>query len=114
MTEPPDDEDKKQRQPNQDYVEWWKSWTPLKEPPSRRKRFTRALKTLPKKIIGVPRGIKKAVLDYEASYKRGVEKFGVWWKVFNWSIWAFIVIFLVTAASILIFVLPQLEVVKYL
>jgi hypothetical protein len=86
----------------------------LDEKPNRSKRFTKALKSMPKKIIGIPRGIKKAILDYEASYKRGVQKFGVWWKLFNWSIWAFILIFLFTAAGILIFVLPQLEMVKYL
>jgi hypothetical protein len=86
----------------------------LKKGPSRGKRFTEAIKAMPQKITSIPRGMKQAILDYQKNYRKGVEKFGIWWKVFNWSIWAFILIFLLTAAGILIFVLPQLEVVRYI
>ena len=66
-----------------------------------------------RKLIGkarkLPGSIKQAILDYEASYHRGVEKYGVWWKIFNYSMWAFILIFAGTAAIFFVFYLPKLQ-----
>lgn len=42
---------------------------------------------------------KQAFIDYKKSYHKGVEKFGIWWKIFNFSMWAFIAIFLFTAIA---------------
>ena len=57
----------------------------------------------------LPGSIKQAILDYEESYRRGVENYGVWWKVFNWSMWAFILIFMGTAVIFFVFYLPWLQ-----
>ncbi len=86
----------------------------IEEKPSHSNQLTHEPKSIPLKGIGITGGIKQAILDYENSYKRGVEKFGIWWKIFNWSILAIALIFLITAAGILIFVMPNLEMIKYI
>ncbi|MCW4049278.1 MAG: hypothetical protein NWE89_06020 [Candidatus Bathyarchaeota archaeon] len=75
--------------------------------PSRTRRFFRAIRR-------IPSGIKNAILEYEANYKRGVEKYGIWWKVFNWSIWAIILVLLFAAAAAFIFIIPRLQMLKYI
>ena len=72
------------------------------------------VKSLPRKIRSLPRAIKEGVLAYEASYRRGVEKFGFWWKVFNWSMWLFILAFISTALIAFIIYLPQSQFLKSL
>ena len=49
------------------------------------------------------------IQGYSKSYKAGVEKFGVWWKIFQLSVWVIILTLLSVAAIIFIFYLPQLE-----
>jgi hypothetical protein len=69
---------------------------------------------LPRRIRRLPRAIKEGVLAYEASYRRGVEKFGFWWKVFNWSMWLFILTFVSMAVIAFIIYLPQSQFLKSL
>jgi hypothetical protein len=64
-------------------------------------------------IRRLPHGIKEAVLAYEKSYNEGVEKFGIWWKVFQWSMWLFILIFIGTAVVAFVFFLPKIEMVRH-
>ena len=49
------------------------------------------------------------ISGYSKSYKAGVEKFGVWWKIFQLSVWVIILTLLSVAAIIFIFYLPRLE-----
>ncbi len=53
--------------------------------------------------------MRQAITDYQESYQKGVEKFGVWWTVFHQSIWSFVAIFVMTAILILVFNLPKPE-----
>lgn len=69
-------------------------------------------KTLAKKIKKLPSNIKKAIQIYEHSYRQGVEKFGIWWKIFTWSMWAFILVFFITAAIIFVYYLPLMQRIK--
>ena len=60
----------------------------------------------------LPRKVKEGILAYERSYKKGVEKYGVWWKVFQLSMWLFIIIFIGTAVVAFVYYLPKLEVIR--
>lgn len=62
----------------------------------------------------LPHNIKEGILAYERSYKAGVEKYGVWWKVFQWSMWLFILVFIGTAVIAFVFFLPKLEMIRYI
>jgi len=64
-------------------------------------------------IKRLPHNIREAVLAYEKSYREGVEKFGIWWKVFQWSMWFFILIFIGTAVVAFVFFLPKIEMVRH-
>ena len=50
---------------------------------------------------------------YARSYRNGVEKFGIWWKIFQLSIWSLALIFLITAAIIFIIYLPKIEMIYW-
>ena len=65
-------------------------------------------------LKNLPHNIKEGILEYERSYKEGVEKYGVWWKVFQWSMWLFILVFLGTAVVAFVFFLPKLEMIRYI
>jgi len=71
------------------------------------KDLPRKIRGLPSKIRGLPKATKEVILAYQASYRKGVEKFGFWWKVFNWSMWLFILTFISTAVIAFIIYLPQ-------
>jgi hypothetical protein len=72
------------------------------------------VRRLPSRIRGLPRAIKQSVLEYESSYHKGVEKYGFWWKVFNWSMWLFILTFVSTAVIAFIIFLPQSQFLRSL
>jgi hypothetical protein len=72
------------------------------------------LMSLPGKVRNLPRAIKEGVLAYEASYRRGIEKYGFWWKVFNWSMWLFILTFVSMALIAFIIYLPQSQFLRSL
>lgn len=72
------------------------------------------LRGLPSKIRGFPKATKEAIQSYERSYRKGVEKYGFWWKVFNWSMWLFILTFISTAVIAFIIYLPQSQFLRSL
>jgi len=78
------------------------------------KDLPRKLRSLPGKIRGFPKATREAILAYEAGYRKGVEKFGFWWKVFNWSMWLFILTFISTAVIAFIIYLPQSQFLRNL
>jgi hypothetical protein len=53
------------------------------------------------------------ITDYLTSYRNGVEKFGIWWKIFQLSVWGLAVILLLTAAIIFIVYLPRIEMILW-
>ena len=71
--------------------------------------FKEFISRLKKGIKNMPENLRNAILAYQESYRKGVEKFGVWWKVFHFSMWGFVLIFFITAALILIFYVPKME-----
>ena len=49
------------------------------------------------------------VRGYKKSYRKGYEKYGVWWKVFQLSIWSIVLTLLLTASIIFIVFLPKID-----
>ena len=49
------------------------------------------------------------IQDYRQSYRNGVEKFGFWWTVFQFSLWSLVLIFILTAVIIFVVYLPKVE-----
>ena len=72
------------------------------------------LRKLLASLKSLPHNVKEGVLAYERSYSHGVEKFGVWWKVFHWSMWLFVLVFLGVAVIAFVFFLPKLQMVRYI
>jgi hypothetical protein len=60
-----------------------------------------------------PDKIKDFFQGYRESYTKGVEKFGIWWTIFQLSIWSFVLIFLVTAMIIVVVYLPKIEMIHW-
>lgn len=58
--------------------------------------------------------IKSFIKDYQKSYHKGIEMYGVWWKVFQLSIWSIILIFLLTASIIFIIFLPKIDFLNWM
>jgi hypothetical protein len=65
---------------------------------------------LPKKFKETDKP-KNFIQRYHQSYGKGVEKFGIWWKIFNWSMWIFILVFFFTASILLVFYLPRMQMI---
>ena len=61
------------------------------------------------KIKVIPLKLKRFIHGYHKSYINGVEKFGVWWTVFQLSLWSFALIFLLTAVLVFVVYLPKAE-----
>ena len=57
--------------------------------------------------------IVRFIRDYQRSYQKGVERFGIWWKVFQLSIWGIVLIFLAIAGIILIVYLPKIDMINW-
>ena len=66
-----------------------------------------------KKIKVIPFKLKRFIHGYRESYTNGVEKFGVWWTVFQLSLWSFAVIFLLTAVLVFVVYLPKAEILGW-
>lgn len=62
----------------------------------------------PHKFKGTPNKTKNLIQVYRESYRIGVEKYGVWWKISQLSLWSFALIFLLTAGIILVVYLPKI------
>jgi len=71
------------------------------------------LKQIPAKIRKIPEVLREAIKGYKESYRKGVEKFGVWWTVFQISIWGFVLIFIITALIIFVVYLPKIEMIHW-
>jgi hypothetical protein len=84
------------------------------KPNRRLGKLKEKLRSLPGKVRNLPRTIKEGILAYEASYRKGVEKYGFWWKVFNWSMWLFILTFVSMAVIAFILYLPQSQFLRNL
>ena len=52
-------------------------------------------------------------MDIRESYRKGIEKFGVWWTVFQISIWGFILILVLAAVIIFVIYLPKIEMIHW-
>ena len=61
------------------------------------------------KIKVIPLKLKRFIYGYRESYMNGVEKFGVWWTVFQLSLWSLALIFLLTAVLVFVVYLPKAE-----
>lgn len=77
------------------------------------KSIPEKIREIPKNIKKIPKAIREAITGYRKSYKAGVEKFGVWWKVFQISIWAFVLIFIITAVIIFVVYVPKIEMIYW-
>jgi hypothetical protein len=51
--------------------------------------------------------------DYQTSYSKGVQKFGIWWTIFQLSVWSLAAIFLIMAAIIFVIYLPKIEMIHW-
>ena len=71
------------------------------------------IREIPKNIKNFPKAIREAINGYRKSYKVGVEKFGIWWKVFQISIWAFVLIFIITAVIIFVVYVHKIEMIYW-
>ena len=49
------------------------------------------------------------VRGYQKSYRKGYDKYGVWWKIFQLSIWNIVLTLLLTASIIFIVFLPKID-----
>ena len=58
--------------------------------------------------------IVRFIRDYQISYQKGVEKFGIWWKVFQLSIWGIILIFIIIASIIFVVYLPKIDMINWI
>ena len=65
--------------------------------------------TTPNKNKEKSNRISQFIQDYHTSYRKGVEKFGVWWTIFQLSIWSLALIFILTALIIFVVYLPKVE-----
>jgi len=65
------------------------------------------------KLRNAPQALQGLVSDYQESYRRGVERFGVWWTVFQLSIWCMVLIFVFLAVTLVVFFLPRLEAIYW-
>jgi ABC-type multidrug transport system permease subunit len=65
------------------------------------------------KIKVIPFKQKRLIHGYRESYSNGVEKFGVWWTVFQLSLWSFALIFLFTAVLVFVVYLPKAEMLDW-
>ena len=77
------------------------------------KKIPEYLKKIPGKIKKLPAAIREGIQGYRASYRIGVEKFGIWWTIFQLSIWGFVLIFILTAVIIMVVYLPKIEMIYW-
>ena len=84
-----------------------------KKTPVSDKKTPSEVKNISGAIKGFPANIIEGIKGYQESYRIGVEKFGVWWKIFHISIWSFVLIFILTAVIILVVYLPKIEMIYW-
>ena len=52
--------------------------------------------------------------EYQKSYQKGIEMYGVWWKIFHLSIWSIILVFILTASIVFIIFLPKIDFINWI
>lgn len=57
--------------------------------------------------------VRNYIRSYQRSYRNGAKKFGVWWKVFQFSLWSLSSIFLMVAAIVILVYLPKVELIRF-
>jgi hypothetical protein len=57
--------------------------------------------------------LRNYIRSYHRNYRNGVDKFGVWWKVFQFSLWSLSFIFLMVAIIVIIVYLPKVELLHF-
>ena len=77
------------------------------------KKIPEYIKKIPGKIRHLPEAIRDGIQGYKKSYRNGVEKFGIWWTIFQISIWSFVLIFILTAVIIVVVYLPKIEMIYW-
>ena len=77
------------------------------------KSLPEKIRQIPKHIKNLPEALREAITGYRKSYAKGVEMYGVWWKVFQISIWGFVLIFIVTAVIIFVVYVPKIEMIYW-
>ena len=77
------------------------------------KKIPAHIKKIPGTIKRLPEIISDAINGYMKSYRNGVEKFGIWWTVFQLSIWGLVLVFIVTAIIIVVVYLPKIEMIHW-
>jgi hypothetical protein len=77
------------------------------------KKVPEYIKKIPGTIKRLPEIIRDAIRGYIESYRKGVEKFGIWWTIFQLSIWGFVLIFILTAVIIVVVYLPKIEMIYW-
>jgi hypothetical protein len=82
----------------------------VKEPVKAAPKKVKDVSEKPEKVSHKKTGL---IRGYPESYREGVKKFGIWWKVFQISIWSFVLIFLLTAVIILVVYLPKIEMINW-
>ena len=66
------------------------------------------------KKIKVTSKKKKCLINwYRETYWNGVEKSGIWWKIFHLSMWSFVLIFLLTAGILFVVYLPMIGMIYW-
>ena len=65
------------------------------------------------KVVKKKNRLARFIEGYRDSYRKGVEKFGIWWSIFQISIWSIALIFIVMAGIILIIYLPKIEMIYW-
>ena len=55
----------------------------------------------------------KQIRDYQKSYQKGTDSYGVWWKIFQISVWSIIMIFILVASITFIVFLPKIEFINW-
>ena len=56
----------------------------------------------------------KFIRDYQISYQKGIDMYGIWWKIFQLSIWSIILTLLITAVIIFVVFLPKLDLINWI
>ena len=69
------------------------------------------LKKLGQWIRNAPRELWRSIRSYRENYRKGVEKYGVWWTIFTLSMWSLITIFIGTTLIVLFYYLPRTNIV---
>jgi hypothetical protein len=85
--------------------------TPIIEKP---KKVEKQTEKVPEQVVAKSGNrFSRFIQGYFKSYRVGVEKFGVWWKIFQLSIWSIVLILIFTALIIFVVFFPRIEMINW-